>query len=135
MRRSMIMTVLVFIVAGACSSGSSSMTVKGSVALADSGSSMGGIPEAIGNRCNGVRGFDDIAEGAAVKVTDDKNDLIATSKLTEGRETGASCTFSFAVDVPTGRAFYQFEVSHRGTVSFSADDLKAKGNTISLSVG
>lgn len=123
------------------SSKPATLNVQGKMTLAQSGvfRTAGKLPD-LGQPCIGKAGFDDLTPGAQVKVTDEKNTVLATAQLGTGtlvNDSGGfhTCEFPFTVAVPDGKAFYQFEVSHRGVISFSHDDLKAKGNTVALTLG
>lgn len=82
--------------------------------------------------CHGNwQGWQDIAPGASVVITDQAGTTIATGVLQEGNgETTASggtdCRLGFAITgVPDDRTFYGVTVSHRGTVQFSAQQAKS----------
>lgn len=81
-------------------------------------------------------GYDDIREGASVTVANEKGTTIATGSLGSGRvsEWPLRCIFSFSVEVPKAK-FYKFEVSHRGQVQKSFEELKADGWKVSLTLG
>lgn len=99
-----------------------------------------------GQECNGTGGFSDIRENAAVTVRNEKDELIANGRLGPGEavevfahededETVHWCEFSFRIlNVPKAR-FYAVEVSQRGEVVTSHDELEAEGRQLSLSVG
>lgn len=85
--------------------------------------------------CRSLSGYDDINEGAQVKVTVEGN-TVALGKLEAGSPTemgNYACKFNFALDdVPSGKNFYSVEISHRGALEYSEDDLTAG---IELSIG
>lgn len=88
--------------------------------------------------CAGSGGYDDLAEGAQVTVSDAAGKTIALGELGPGKVVSAGdvvggCQFRFTVkDVPAGQKFYGVEVSHRGVVRYTADDAHER---IVLSIG
>lgn len=95
-----------------------------------------------GEECTGEGGFDDIAEGAQVTVTDETGTIIASGRLGPGAENdivvedGLGCFFEFEVDgVPTDRAFYSIEVAHRGALTFSIAEIRQLGWQVSFDLG
>lgn len=141
-RCSSALVAVVLLASTACGGGGGggTLTVTGTLTLAQSGVALVSRLN-IGDACTSDSGgFSDITSGAQVRVTDEKNTLLATAALQDGKivedHSGFhNCVFPFTVKVPAGKAFYQFEVSHRGAISFSADDLKSKNNTVALSIG
>lgn len=82
---------------------------------------VGGVTDraAPGFECVGDRGFDDIAPGASVSVSDGSGAVLGTGLLTRSVREGNFCTFFFAVpDVPHGVSGYAVQITHRGSVSF-----------------
>lgn len=78
--------------------------------------------------CAGSGGYDDIALGAPVTVTDASGTVVGVGQINEmslaGDMTGV-CTLDFSVDgVPAGKGFYGVEVSHRGALKYSEAALK-----------
>jgi hypothetical protein len=83
-----------------------------------------------------VRGFDDIHEGTAVTVRDEAGTTVAIGRLGAPDCASGDCVYPFAVDdVPGDSPFYEVEVSHRGGVTFSRDDLRSKGAELVLGSG
>lgn len=87
--------------------------------------------------CTGSDGYDDIAKGAQVTITDAAGKTIAVGKLGRGqRVAGAQyfgdCQFPFSIKAPGGESFYGVEVSHRGVTRYSAADA---GHAITLTLG
>ena len=79
-----------------------------------------------GEPCSGTGGYSDIDFGTQVNVTDAAGTLVATSSLGLGEKTEAGCTFSFTVDeITPGSKFYTVEVSHRGGLTQTEDELRA----------
>lgn len=79
-------------------------------------------------------GYDDLAAGANVVVRDGEGGIIATSKLTGGVQSSAGVTFTFTAKVPKTE-FYEVEVSHRGGLRFSFEDLEKADWEIHSSIG
>lgn len=71
-----------------------------------------------GDACFGKGGYDDLAPGAQVKVTDESGKILGVGRITQGvGSVGTGCTLLFNVDnVPRGGKFYGIEVSHRGVI-------------------
>jgi hypothetical protein len=90
-----------------------------------------------GDECWGDEGYDDLEEGAQVRVRDGDGKLLATADLRDGVFDAVieDCTFRFTVlDVPDAD-FYSVEVSHRGEVSYSRKEIEGNDWTVALSVG
>lgn len=108
------------------------VTVSGSVTIS---SNING-----GKTCEGTNGYNDIRGGASVVIHDSAGRVIATGQLDDGvgsdfatSEIALTCRFAFRVpDVPRQK-FYGVEVSHRGTVQFSA--AKVADGAVGLSLG
>jgi hypothetical protein len=105
-------------------------TLEGKLSLFDTkfGTSIGS--------CTGEGGYDDIRAGAAVIVKDESGKVLATGSLGSGKITDpATCEFSFSLaDVPDAK-FYQIEVSHRGALTYSRDDLDKRGWKVEFTLG
>lgn len=81
----------------------------------------GGVT-AVGDPCHADDGFDDIAEGAQVVVSDARGKTVGVGILQAGTFTGGKCQFPFTVDaVPSGSRFYGIHVgnSNRGTLQYT----------------
>lgn len=99
------------------------MTVSGSI----------GYSTANGFECEGRNGYSDISPTAAVSVSDENGTLLAKGDLTSSTKSSTSCVFDFAVaDAPRGSKFYQVEVSHRGSLSYTEEEAESG---LSLSLG
>lgn len=97
----------------------SAIAVSGSVTLKDGFG-------AEGTACTGNGGFSDIREGAQVVITDAKEATLGVGSLDAGkRDKAGRCEFAFALDIPKGHQFYGIEVSHRGRLQYSADQISA----------
>ena len=76
-------------------------------------------------------GYADIGTGTQVTVYDASGKAVATGMVGMGVPVGdvgertSRCHFAFSVPgVPEGSAIYAVEISHRGQVRFSRDDLR-----------
>ena len=93
----------------------------------------------VGSDCSGgypTTGYADIRTGAAVTVSDEAGTTVATTTLGPGKvsELPLRCVFTFTVEVPE-TTFYRFEVSHRGQIQKSFEEMKADGWKVSLTLG
>lgn len=123
--------VILMLVLVACSSGgSSTVAVTGTVSVPAARAQLGDEPG-----CPMSAGYNDISSGTQVAVSDEKGTLVATGTLSGPQRDADRCRFSFTVTLPAGKGFYQFEVSHRGKVSFTPDQLKAQQDKVELTVG
>jgi hypothetical protein len=108
-----------------------------SITVAGSLKTLGGADELPDGGCEGNAfvGFDDLAEGAAVTVTDSSGSKVALGMLDAGRLANLprgyepplglrkACQFPFIInDVPAGDPVYSLEISNRGSVDFSPED-------------
>lgn len=77
--------------------------------------------------CRGVSGYSDIGQGAPVVIHDETGKVVGVGQLAPGTASdaaGSACVFGFDVqDVPDGK-FFGIEVSHRGTVTFTRQQIK-----------
>ncbi|MCE0766287.1 hypothetical protein LWC35_25780 [Pseudonocardia kujensis] len=80
-----------------------------------------------GTTCSGSGGYSDIHAGTGVTIANASGAVVATGALATGRASSpTTCDFAFTVpDVPAGEDFYQVTVSHRGTLTSSADELRS----------
>jgi hypothetical protein len=117
--------VAAIVVATGSSSGSGKITVHGTMDITDfegftaddpnTDSSSSGVT----GPCHAIGGYDDIAEGTEVVISDDGGKTLAIGHLDSGSfDANGSCAFSFTMTVPAGKKFYGVTVSHRGTVKF-----------------
>ena len=89
--------------------------------------------------CRGTGGYDDVREGAQVVVKDGGGKIIASTSLSSGKAARPDytwrCQFDFAIqDVPKAD-FYQVEVSHRGALTYSRQDMEERGWFVALTLG
>ncbi|MFH9817638.1 hypothetical protein [Streptomyces sp. NPDC017230] len=83
--------------------------------------------------CSGTGGYSDIDFGTQVNVTDAAGTLVAVGSLGFGEKTELGCEFPFTVDdVTPGSKFYTVEVSHRGGLTQTEDQLRAGGLAFTL---
>lgn len=87
--------------------------------------------------CNGFNGFDDIRGGGQVTVTDASGKTLAVGSISRGNAEGittetdgthraAICPLPFSVlDVPRGVGPYGVKITHRGTLTYTEDQLIA----------
>lgn len=83
---------------------------------------------AAGEVCTTLDGYTDIAQGTEVDVSDSAGKVIALGHLDDGIVTddAANCSFPFTVSgVPTKSGIYGIQVGHRGTLHYSAADLRS----------
>jgi hypothetical protein len=90
-----------------------------------------------GSDCSGGGGgYDDIAPGMPVTVSDEKGTIIASTSLPdEGEEFGVGCIWTMRVAVPDDAAQYAIEGGRRGTVTYSHQELEGDHWKASISVG
>jgi hypothetical protein len=109
-------------------------TISGDYILVDSRQSPPLI-EAAGSGCRGTGGYSDIAPGTPVTLLDAGGKLLGATTLEGGSRSATECDFTFSIpDVPEVGS-YTVEVSHRGEVTNTLDEMKAHGWTFALSLG
>lgn len=128
----------------AAATGPSTQTIQGELQLTGGVHELFDIGESDEFACAppSDSGYSDIQEGAQVVVRDGEGSTLATSSLEEGRAYGTQseafqgpCVFSFEVrDVPESD-FYTIEVSHRGEITYSREELESAGWTAELTLG
>ena len=90
----------------------------------------------IGDLCEPTDGYDDVALGSQVIISDDAGKTVGVGELTAGVLTGpddiesildATCVFTFRVDVKSTSDFYGVQVGNdeRGDVKYKKSDLTA----------
>ena len=119
--------VIALVILAACGS-SSSHVLHGTMTILNTDNVFTDPSIASGKACVGTNGYDDLAGGAQVKVTNEKGTLIGSSALGLGQvDSSGHCVFPYRVKNIPGANFYTVEVSHRGGLTHSAkelDDLK-----------
>jgi hypothetical protein len=104
-------------------------TVIGEIVVSDYTPMAGGV-------CYSASGYSDIAVGVPVILRDENNTILASSTLDAGHLATLGCTFGFTLtNVPNTAKFYAAEVSHRGQVSYSHQEMVDKGWRLQLSLG
>jgi hypothetical protein len=109
-------------VLAACGAGAQPITASGTLQVTDSNPP----PDSSGCDYAADDGFADIAQGTQVTVSAGGR-VLAVGQLQFGTDPGntGTCSFAFAVrGVPGGHALYGVEVSHRGTLYYSAAQLQ-----------
>jgi hypothetical protein len=108
-------------------------TVKGSFSLLDKSPSEYSTPITVsGSSCSGSGGYSDIDQGTQVTVKNGKGDVLTTTTLGAGSGGRYVCTFPFSFQITEGEDRYVVTVSRRGDMSYSFNDLKAKGVALQL---
>lgn len=103
-------------------------TVRGFLSLQDTGSYFG-------KQCRGSGGYVDLGPGTRVVIRDSAGQVLGTGEFRRGKGSGekkaigygahAACVFTFVVkNVPDTDA-YSFQVSHRGAVAYTHEELEA----------
>lgn len=109
------------------------VTVKGSFSLLDKSPSEYSTPITVsGSTCSGSGGYSDIDEGTQVTVKNGKGEVLTTTTLGAGSGGRYVCTFPFSFQITEGEDRYVVTVSRRGDMSYSFNDLKAKGVALQL---
>jgi hypothetical protein len=85
-----------------------------------------------GDSCQATSGYDDITSGAAVTVGGQTGQTLGVGALSSGGISSGQCVFSFDVSVPAGQSVYTVTISHRGTQTFTAEQVQ---QPIALSLG
>jgi hypothetical protein len=86
------------------------------------------------DRCSASSGYEDVAPGAAVRVTDDKGDLIGTGHLGRGTVSDGACVLGFTVDKVKDAASYLIQIPHEG-LSISRRAMEASNYTVHATLG
>jgi hypothetical protein len=91
------------------------ITISGIVTLTDDS---GFVGHSTGGTCSGTGGYDDLALGTSVTVYDGSSAIIGGGYVNAATYNGNACVLSFDVpEIPSGKGFYQVEISHRGKIS------------------
>lgn len=108
---------------------SPSHTIAGTMTLYESSGGLNGA------YCYGESGYDDIEDGAEVRVTDEDGTLIGSGNLESGRMDAGDCVFKFEVPDVKDTSYYSVEVSHRGGLSFSKSEMESNGWEVHATLG
>lgn len=122
---------LAAVLAVGCAASPDPMAVTGALSV-PGGFTEGGLAGGPGQPCAVGGGYADIRAGAQVVVTDASGRTLALGELGDGKLRlpdldvwgTRSCVFPFSVQVPGGHDFYGIEVTHRGMVRFTAEQLR-----------
>lgn len=91
-------------------------------------------PETVRAGCVGQGGYSDIKVNVQVVVTDGAGKTVGIGRAENFTNKGLFCAYEFLVpDVPAGLDFYGVEVSKRGRVQYSEEQLRS-GVTLTLGV-
>jgi len=91
--------------------------------------------------CEAEGGYNDIRQGADVVVKDRAGSIVAAGSLEAGAGVKspptdyARCGFSFEIPNVPDADFYSIEVSHRGALTYTRDELKAIGWSVEFKIG
>jgi hypothetical protein len=108
-------------------------SITGSLALHGSAGSEFAVS---GATCAGLGGYDDVTQGATVTVKDQAGTIIATGHLDAGGFNASSgCVFGFKIDPVPDATFYTIEVSHRGALTYSKDELASRSWQVAFTLG
>ncbi|MEX0629953.1 MAG: hypothetical protein WEE67_06270 [Chloroflexota bacterium] len=89
-----------------------------------------------GDPCEGQGGYGDIVGGAQVVVRDGAGEIVATGALDAGvKGADEQCSFTFAVEGIPNAEFYDVEVSHRGELAYSREDMEGADWRLSSTLG
>jgi hypothetical protein len=115
----------------------STHTLTGSITVTDTPSGYYGTSSVTvyGEFCSTSGGYADMQTGANVVAKDAASKIIATGSLGVGVAVGSyGCEFGFTLVVPDSE-YYSIEVSHRGALTYSRDELAAELWDLSLTLG
>jgi len=92
-----------------------------------------------GNACSGSGGYADLTAGAPVTIKNESGAIIATGTLDAGVSDSiyptVVCHFTYTIsNIPTAK-FYMVEVSHRGALTYSQEQLDANGWKSDVTIG
>jgi hypothetical protein len=110
--------------------GASSHKISGSFTLSSSD------VEFSSSDCHGTGGHSDIRSGMGVTITDEAQEIVATTNLAYDASGSSSsgCAYTFAVLVPDAK-FYGVEIGHRGRVTYSREELVARAWIVATTLG
>lgn len=129
LNKAMFLTATCILALTACGAASSSFEAKGTMTLG-----LDGVTQHApgGGECDGYGGYDDITPGAQVVISAEGK-TVGKGELGEGKYDDGWCKFPFTVsDVKGGFDFYSVEVSGRGTIEYTREELEAG---VGLSLG
>lgn len=105
--------------------------LSGSLTLTDDSSVAATIGQ---DGCHGTGGYSDVAVGAPVTVYNADSKIVGTGMIDYSTAlSGTSCWMAFSVrGVPGGEGPYQYEISHRGKLTFTEAEGRGSGVTATL---
>lgn len=108
------------------------MTVNGAITIRDASGMT--VDSTSGDVCSGQSGYDDIAGGAEVNITDAGSATVALGQLQDGHySTAQGCVFHWTVtDVPTGKKFYGVTIGRRPAIKLPEAQMR---QLVALSLG
>ena len=109
-------------------------TITGDYILVDSAQS----PPLIavdGSACRGTGAYGDIEPGAPVTLVDGAGTSLGTTTLAGGSGGPTECDFTFSIPGVPEVGAYTVEVSHRGTVTNTLDEMREHDWAFALSLG
>lgn len=109
-----------------------SITVKGTITINDKAPGYLPLIEVSDSSCSGKGGYSDITPGMQVTVKNGKGEILATTTLGAGQGGRYMCSFPFSFRITEGQDRYVVTASHRGDMSYSFADLKARGVELTL---
>ena len=113
----------------------SKQMLRGSITVIDTDFYYSSSVETNGSSCYTSGGYSDVSSGTNVTVKNGEGKLLGITDLSSGATAGSySCKFSFQIEVPNSD-FYSFDIGNRDEVSYSKDELKAKGWNLELTLG
>lgn len=120
--------------------GSNGHEITGTMTIIGNGGDLDWTDLAVGEECEGDGGYDDIAGGAQVQVSDESGTTIGTAQLETGEITDLyqgeipTCTWRFTVPDVGDAKFYEVEVSHRGGIKYSQEEMEKSDWKVELSL-
>lgn len=118
----------------ASSGGTAQIHVRGTLSIGPLGSVDSTGTAANGDQCETGQGYSDISAGTAVTIGGGTGQTLAVGALSAGVESDVdtsagmplgTCVFSFDVVVPGGQNAYTVTISHRGTQTFTPQQVAA----------
>jgi hypothetical protein len=106
-------------------------TIQGTLVLNDFSFYSNGISVS-GSTCRGANGYSDIGPGTNVTIANANGQLIEQTTLGAGHGNEYLCIFEFTATLTEGERSYAFEISHRGKLSSTFDELVSTGFKASL---
>lgn len=108
------------------------MTVHGSMTILDTSSVS--VSSTDGTTCSGKNGYDDLAAGATINITDSGSATVALGQLQAGKwDSTHGCVMTWSVSgVPTGKKFYGIAIGHRAAIKIPEAEMH---QLVALTIG